>query len=227
MIDKVDVVLSYNDVEHSVIQAYTDGAAQVVKCPWVVSVPASVPAAKARRGLSFLGSFAHHPNVEGVTWFARTVMPQVVARLPRCALSIYGAGMTEEIRALKNSRIDPIGFVENISDAFDKHRIFVAPLLSGAGVKGKVMSALAHGIPCVISPIAAEGIGLRSGHDCFIAETPQDWVEAIEFLTQDDAFWEAMSQNARAYMHSAYSFDKGRDLMRQAFETVDLYRSKS
>ncbi len=226
VIKNVDVVLSYNEVEHSVIQAYTDGQSNVVRCPWVVNVPTEIPSAATRKGLSFLGSFRHHPNAEGVHWFARNVIPALVAIDPETQLTIYGSGMGDDIRALISDHILPHGYVEQASDAYSVHRVFVAPLLSGAGIKGKVLSALAHGIPCVISPIAAEGIGLRSGHDCFIAETPEDWVNAIGLLGRDDALWESMSQNARGYMHSSFSFKRGRDLMRAAFEAADMFGSR-
>ncbi|MCX7558201.1 glycosyltransferase [Sulfitobacter sp. F26204] len=226
VIRNVDVVLSYNEVEHSVIQAYTDGSSTVVRCPWVVSVPSAIPCARSRTGLSFLGSFRHHPNSEGISWFAREIMPVLTAQNPNAHLTIYGSGMGDNIRALKTENILPHGFVKDAAEAFHSHRVFVAPLLSGAGIKGKVLSALAHGIPSVISPIAAEGIGLRSGHDCIIAERTEDWVDAIQLLTTDDVLWETLSQNARGYMYSCFSFERGRELMREAFEAAELYGSR-
>jgi GT2 family glycosyltransferase len=225
IIKKVDVVLSYNDVEHSVIDAYTDGQAKVVKCPWVIDLPDSVPPLVERKGMSFLGSFKHHPNVEGITWFIGEVMPAISGNFPELELTIYGSGMSKEIKELASDTINPLGFIENIADAFDRHRIFIAPLLSGAGIKGKVLSALAHGVPCVLSPAAAEGIGLRHGRDCFIAKTPEDWVDAVTKLALDDDLWSEISQNARSYTQESYSFSVGRDFMRQAFEAADMFQS--
>ena len=225
IIKSVDVVLSYNDVEHSVIQAYTDGQSKVVKCPWVVDVPATIPAIADRKGMSFLGSFKHHPNAEGIIWFTREVMSLISAQKKPIPLTIYGSGINDEIKALKSDLIHPHGFIQDAGDAYDAHRIFVAPLLSGAGIKGKVLSALAHGIPCVLSPTAAEGIGLRSGHDCFIANTPAEWVEAINKLNTDAKLWTKLSENSRSYMQEAFSFDRGRTLMRAAFEEADLFGS--
>lgn len=226
VIRNVDVVLSYSDVEHSVIQAYTDGQSTVVRCPWVVDVPDAIPAFRTRKGLSFLGSFRHHPNSEGVQWFVRNIMPRLVARNPSAHLTIYGSGMGDDIRALQTDNVEARGFVENTADAYDPHRVFIAPLLSGAGIKGKVLSALSRGIPCVISPLAAEGIGLRSGHDCIIAERPEDWVDAIHLLGSDDILWETLSQNARSYMHNSFSFQRGREQMRAAFEAAELYGAR-
>lgn len=220
---KVDIVLSYNDVEHSVIQSHTDGDVLVAKCPWVVEIPETVPPLKERTGISFLGSYQHTPNAEGILWFTKQVMPLIEAKNSELVLTIYGSGMTDEIKALRTSTIDPQGFVKNLSDAYDKHRIFVAPLLSGAGIKGKVLAALAHGIPCVVTPIAAEGIGLRHGHDCMIATSPNEWRDAINTLQTDDEIWARMSQNAHEYVQRTFSFEVGRGLMRNAFEMVDLF----
>ena len=220
---QVDVVLSYNEVEHSVIQSHTDGAVQVVKCPWVVDWPAEVPPLKGRSGLSFLGNYLHAPNAEAVEWFARHVMPRLEPAYPDLVFTVYGSAMSDDIKALASDTIAPEGFVETLSDAYDRHRIFVAPLLSGAGIKGKVLAALAHGVPCVLTPTAAEGIGVRSGHDCLIAETPSQWRDAIARLMEDDDLWVAMSANARSYVEETFSFQTGRELMRTAFESVDLY----
>ena len=58
--------------------------------------------------------------------------------------------------------------------------MFIAPLRSGAGLKGKVAAAAAHGIPQVLSPLAAEATGLRHGQEILIASTaPEEWLEAV------------------------------------------------
>ncbi|WP_371223620.1 glycosyltransferase [Roseovarius sp. 2305UL8-3] len=225
IIKQVDVVLSYNEMEHAVIEADTEGAAKVLRTPWVVHMPHKVAPLKKRRGMSFLGGFRHHPNHEGILWFAREIMPLISGKCPDLTLTIYGSHMTGEIKALKGKRIDPVGFVEDMADAFDPHRIFVAPLRSGAGIKGKVLEALARGIPCVLSPLAAEGIGLRDKQECFIARTPDDWVSALQQLDTDDALWQKMSKAARAYMADRYSFESGHIAMREAFEAADLFLS--
>ena len=222
---KADLVLSYNEVEHSVIQSHTDGAVRVMTCPWVLDLPDDVPGFEDRAGLSFLGSFKHHPNLEGVRWFVENVMDDLGASHPDIVLSLYGSGMTDTVRALESDNVKPVGFVDDVADAYDRHRISVAPLLSGAGIKGKVLEALGHGIPTVVSPIAAEGIGLRHGHDCMIARTPAEWISAIVALYSDPELWQSVSGRARAYVSEKYSFANGREMMRAVLEEVEMFNT--
>jgi O-antigen biosynthesis protein len=219
-----DLVLSYNETEHAVIAALSEGRVRVMTCPWVLDLPETVPPRTGRAGLSFLGSFQHHPNVEGVDWFLQQVMQPLGTTRPDIRLSIYGSRLPERYRALASATIDPVGYVEDVADAYDRHLVFVAPLLSGAGIKGKVLSALAHGIPCILSPVAAEGIGLRDGEDCLIARTPADWVAAVTRLHDDEALWSDISANARRLAQRQFSFPRARDHMRAAFEAVELFR---
>ena len=220
-----NLVLSYNETEHAVIDALSEGRVKVMTCPWVLDLPQTVPPRDGRAGLSFLGSFQHHPNVEGIDWFVTRVMSQLEHARPDIRLSIYGSRMPDKLKKLASDTIDPAGFVEDVADAYDRHLVFVAPLLSGAGIKGKVLSALAHGVPCVLSPVAAEGIGLRDGEDCLIARTPSDWVDAITRLHDDAALWQQVSDSARKLAARQFSFERARTQMRAAFEAVDLFRN--
>lgn len=95
----------------------------------------------------------------------------------------------------------------------------------GAGIKGKALGALASGVPSVLSPIAAEGMGARNGSEVAVAETAAEWVEAIAALYGDEARWQAMSDAARALAlaRERYSFAEGTELMRKAMEMAGIY----
>ncbi|WP_075223268.1 glycosyltransferase [Acuticoccus yangtzensis] len=222
---RCDLTLSYNEVEHSVIASHALGRVKLAKCPWVVRLRDDIPPFEARSGTAFLGGFKHPPNRSAVLWFVEKVMPELVARGAGGDFSVYGSAMPPEIRALEETHagVKTPGFVEDVNTLYDSHKIFVAPLIAGAGLKGKVVGALAAGIPCVLSPIAAEGIGLRSGYDCLIAREPADFVEAIARLDTDPALWAKLSANGRDLVEEHYSFAAGRDLMREAFHKVGVY----
>ncbi|MFT4039648.1 MAG: glycosyltransferase [Thermomicrobiales bacterium] len=219
-----DVVLSYSAIEHAVILSHNFARTKVVTAPWVVDVTEEAPPFEARSGIAFLGGFAHPPNFPAVEFFITEVMPLLRQRLPGVLFHVYGSNVPDELRALACDDVRIEGFVEDVSLAYDRRRVFVAPLLVGAGLKGKVLDALAHGTPSVLSPIAAEGIGVRNGIEAFIAETPEQWARAIEALYHDPLLWENVSQAARDHARTAYSFRRGQELMVEALEVAGIRR---
>jgi GT2 family glycosyltransferase len=222
---KVDLVLSYNEIEHAVILSHNLDSTRVARCPWVVERPASVPPFAARSGIAFLGGYGHSPNVEAAEYFVRDVMPLLRERLPGVELRLYGSSMTKEMIELfeEEEDVSTPGWVPTVDEVYDGCRVFIAPLLSGAGIKGKVIGALAHGVPCVLSPVAIEGTGLRDGLEALVASTPKAWVEAIAKLYEDPAAWAAVQQAAWTFTEREFGFTRGQALMQQALEAVEIF----
>ena len=222
---KADVTLSYNEIEHAVVLSHNLGNTKVVKCPWVVEVKKHVPGFAERTDIAFLGGFGHPPNKSAMQFFVIHVMPLLRQPLPGVKFRICGSNIPEEIEKLAGDDVIIEGYVEDISSVYDQCRVFIAPLLTGAGIKGKVIEALAHGTPSVLSPIAAEGTLLRSGLEVLIAETAQEWAEAINKLYTDETLWSQTSKAARDFAKQRYSFENGRKLMLKALETADMFAS--
>ena len=223
---RADVTLSYNEVEHAVIASHAPGEVTVVKCPWVVRTRDEIPGFDERAGIAFLGGFAHPPNAEAVRWFVSEVAPALALNDVGGTFHVYGAQMPRDIADLARGNVAAPGFVENVSEAYDRHRSFVAPLRTGAGIKGKVLGALAAGIPCILSPVAAEGTGLRSGLECLVCDGPAEWVEAIARLDADRDLWGELSRRGRDFVAEGYSFERGRDVMRKAFQAAGIYSTR-
>jgi glycosyltransferase involved in cell wall biosynthesis len=220
---QADVTLSYNDVEHAVIQSHNLDSTNVVKAPWVVDIPSSVPPFAERKGVAFLGGFGHYPNVEAVEYFVSAIMPALRSELPGTEFHVFGSKLPDHLKKLEADDISCPGYVPDVRTVYDHHRVFVAPLLTGAGIKGKVLAAMAHGIPCVLSRVAAEGTGARDGHDCLIADTPEEWAQCIKKLHQDEALWTRISEASRTFVGTEYSFERGMKVMRNALEAAGIY----
>jgi GT2 family glycosyltransferase len=223
VMDKVDLVLSYNEVEHAIILSHNLDATPVSKCPWVVELPSQVPGFAERHNLAFLGGFGHPPNAEAVEWFVEEVMPLLRKKLPGVCFIVYGSNVPESIDALGCEDVIIKGYVEDVAEVYDKCRIFIAPLKTGAGLKGKVAGALAHGVPTVLSPIAAEGLGVTDGREACIAGTVEEWAAAIADLYGNQDSWVAMSAAARNFASRQFSFEAGKKAMRDALEQIEFF----
>ncbi|MCB1754983.1 MAG: glycosyltransferase [Gammaproteobacteria bacterium] len=219
----VDVTLSYNEAEHAVISSHNVDKSNVCKCPWVLYPKNVTKPFSERNGLAFLGGYNHAPNVESVKYLAANVMPKLLERDESIKLYVYGSAMTAEIEALAAENIEIVGFAESLDDVYTNCRIFVAPLLSGAGIKGKVLESMSYNVPSVLSPIAAEGTGLSNGVSCLIAENDEEWVEQIIKLYNDEQLWNRMAENSGLLTRSNYSFGAARKAFRKMLNSVDIF----
>lgn len=156
---QADVVLTHSTVEAAILRRDVAGV-EVHVVPWEVAVRKRTPAFDTRHGVLFLGNFSHAPNADAAIWLAEEIMPLVWRQRPDVHCVIAGTDMPEQVRQLATSGVEVIGPVPDCGVLFDKVRLSIAPLRFGAGVKGKILDSLAAGVPCVMTPIAAEGMEL-------------------------------------------------------------------
>ena len=223
-IASVDLTLTYSPVEQAVIETESRGAAATALCPWVVDCVEAAAPLDGRSGLAFLGSYGHPPNRDAVEGFLDEVWPLLREHHPQLTLHLYGSGLADDERQAwsEHPGVKVEGWVPDTATVYDRHRLFIAPLRAGAGLKGKVVGALARGVPQVLSPLAAEATGLRHGLEYLEADRPQDWLEHIGNLLQNDALWLAMSGAALAHAREHFSRQRGLQRMAEALHRLDL-----
>ncbi len=180
-----DAVITHSPVEARMLaEQMKPGKIHIV--PWAVPPrPTAVPFAE-RAGLAVIGQFGHPPNPDAVFWLIRHVMPLVWAQDPAIACLIVGHDWTAASLAGSDARVHVIGPVDELSEIFGKVRLTVAPLRFGAGIKGKVLESFAAGIPCVMSPIAAEGIPLTPPLTDLVADGAQSMARIILKFHRDE-----------------------------------------
>lgn len=150
-----------------------------------------------REGLLFIGNLAHRPNDDAVLFFMREVYPRLRQKLPNIRLDIIGDNPSAAIAAYNSGDVLVRGYVPEVEPYLFAARVFIAPLRFGAGIKGKVGEAMAHGIPVVTTTIGAEGFGLTHGLDVMIADDPESFAAAIEQLYSQKELWERVADNSR------------------------------
>jgi len=111
----------------------------------------------------------------------------------------------EEVLALASDRVIVTGFVEELTPYFQASRVFVAPLRYGAGIKGKLVTALAHGVPSVATNIAAEGIAHAGDEHMSIADDPLQFASEVLRIYEDESSWNRMREAGLRYVEDNYS----------------------
>ena len=158
-----------------------------------------------REGFGFIGGFVHAPNEDAVRWFTSDIWSFVRRLLPDARMAIAGADPPVDLVSGAEG-MTVLGHIPDVAPWFNSLRATVAPLRFGAGIKGKVASSLAAGVPCVATPMAVEGMGLGSTDGVVVAETPEEIAAALVQLHQDPSYWEAMRRGGLAYAGARLDF---------------------
>jgi hypothetical protein len=179
-------------------------AARVHVVPWAVpACPSIVPWAE-RVGAAFIGHYGHTPNLDAAHWLIDAIMPLVWATNPGLGCVLAGSDMPSGLRKPRPG-VEAIGPVPNLGTVFDRVRLTVAPMAFGAGVKGKVLDSLAAGIPCVCTPIAAEGLALPPVIQSLIATDAPGLAASMVRLHEDAGLNQACREAGLAYIDAHFS----------------------
>jgi len=146
----------------------------------------------------FLGSFRHTPNQEALDWFAFKVLPCVLERCPKARLVIVGAEPPPR-HSLPDlpENIDLRGFVEDVREPLARYAVFVCPILSGSGMRVKLLEAFSAGIPVVSTRVGAEGLTTKDGEICALADDPAEFAAKVIELFNDAGKAREMARRAR------------------------------
>ena len=154
-----------------------------------------LPKFKARQHLVTIGNFMHAPNYESIVYLKHKIWPELKQKLPEVELHIYGAYASEKVNNLHNKKDRFLlkGFTEDVNKVMMQARLCLAPLPFGAGLKGKLVDAMLNGTPMAMSSIAAEGM-FDDKIPGFVADTPEDFVNKVAELYQNEALWNKKSE---------------------------------
>jgi glycosyltransferase involved in cell wall biosynthesis len=149
---------------------------------------------EARKDFCFIGNFLHKPNWDAVLQLKQHIWPLLRKAVPDASLRIYGAYASQKVTDLHQpkERFLVCGRAENALETLASHRVLLAPIRFGAGIKGKFLDAMQAGTPSVTTTVGAEGMtpnGIWSG---FIADNPMEFVEhSIALYHQQDTWIQA------------------------------------
>jgi glycosyltransferase involved in cell wall biosynthesis len=123
-------------------------------------------------------------------------MPLVWASRPDITVNLLGSNLKDEVKELASDRVVVTGYVPEVEPYFQESRVFVAPLRFGAGMKGKIGQSLSLGLPTITTRIGAEGMGLIDHQDVLIADTAEEFAQAVIELYDNRELWQKLADNS-------------------------------
>jgi glycosyltransferase involved in cell wall biosynthesis len=169
--------------------------------------------------LLFTGNYEYAPNVDAALRLAREVLPAVQARIPEARLWLVGNAPPPELLALANDSITVTGRVPDVRPYLARASVFVSALCFGAGIKNKVLEALAMGCPVIATPLSVDGIEARDGQEVVIAGLDA-LPETVIRLLNDAPLRRTLSANGRALIESRYSWARVAEMYERLYQAV-------
>ncbi|MGE4480226.1 Hint domain-containing protein [Acidocella sp.] len=212
---QADAVITHSPAEAAQLIEAGLEAGKLHIVPWAIK-PALTGAAKGKppvpaspgpgEGLIFVGNFTHEPNLDGLDWLSEHVLPLLRARQPNMRLVVAGAGIPVDLtRRIAARGVELRGHVPDLAPLYAGARVALAPLRFGAGIKGKILEAWAHGLPCAMTAMAAEGLPRAAGLDSAIAQDARGMADAILALHENAKLRASHVAAGRALLRTHFS----------------------
>jgi GT2 family glycosyltransferase len=210
--DGADVVIATSDKEAEIFR--TQGRMKNVSVIGDVVDRYEGPGLAGRSGFLFVGNLATPPNIDAVRYLLKDIFNVIRSELD-CRLKLAGIGaevLGDEVD-VRGDGIELIGFCSDLKPCYDQARVFLAPHRFAAGLPHKVVEAMAHGLPCVISELLAEQLGVVNGREALVARTTEDFAAKAVQLYSDDALWLHIREGANSMLDHRFT----RAAMRRRF----------
>lgn len=184
-----------------------------------ISIQSIPKVGEVEYAIGFLGSLDWEPNRKGLVWFLEQVLPLIEEQIPEVRFTIAGRGSEEFCSTLRlPSTATCLGEVDSVSQFYASQTIAVAPLLSGSGIRIKLLEAFALFTPVITTSQGAEGLNVRHGSECMIEDDPRSFAGACIEMLRDKGMRHRCAHAAHAFVEQGYSHRAA------ATALVDLYR---
>jgi glycosyltransferase involved in cell wall biosynthesis len=174
-----------------------------------------------RHSFFHLGALDWMPNQEAIQWFLAKVWPVVYLKHPEAKFYIAGRNLPYWITELSIPGVIIIGEVASAAHFINSKEIMVVPLLSGSGMRIKIIEGMALGKAIISTSIGAEGINFTSGEDIMIADSPEAFAHAMSELLNGKSLPVKIGKNARRLAERDYDND------RLVKSLIEFYRTQA
>ena len=155
--------------------------------------------------LLFVGNYEYAPNLDAVKLLVEQILPRVRQEIPEAKLKLVGNKPPDWMQNFASDHIEVTGRVPDVKPYLAQATVFVCPLRIGAGLKNKVLEALAMGVPVIATPLSVDGIHVTHGKSAWITNV-NHMADSVIQVIRDTSLQQTLSQNGRTLIESEYSW---------------------
>ena len=156
----------------------------------------------------FHGAMGYAPNVGAAGFAARELLPQVRARVPEAELVLVGRDPSAEVRALAElPGVQVTGEVDDVAPWLASASVYLCPMRTGTGIKNKLLEAMAAGAPCVVTPLALQGIAADHGRDVLVGSDAEELIAHVVALLTDAERADRLGTHARRLVVEQHAWE--------------------
>ena len=155
--------------------------------------------------LFHLGAMNWIPNEEGIKWFLDNCWNLIHQKFPELKFYLAGRKMPDWLVQLKLPNVEIVGEVSDAWDFIRSKAIMIVPLFSGSGIRVKIIEGMALGKAVISTNIGAEGIDFIPGEHLLIANTPEEFLSAIQKCIQSKDYCEGLGEKARKLIEEKHN----------------------
>ena len=154
--------------------------------------------------LFHIGALDWIPNQEGLRWFFDQVWKKVLDKYPDLKFYLAGRNAPESFRNLPYPNVEFLGEVDDAYEFIRSKAVMIVPVLSGSGMRIKIVEGMALAKAIVTTTIGTEGISTTHGNNILVADEPEAFVNSVVSLVSDKAFCMNIGENARSFIIANY-----------------------
>lgn len=162
---------------------------------------------KQGKTILFLGTMSWYPNEDGIVWFYNNVFQKYNMRDSGWNLIIVGSEPGPNILNINDNKFVRItGYVDDIKPYLKDALVGIVPLRIGGGMRIKILDLFSFGMPIISTSIGCEGIPVINQENILIANSPEEFINALNLVSSDEDLRAKLSLNAIKLIEREYSF---------------------
>jgi len=217
---RFDGILVRTQQDKNVLKGFLPTARIEVISPWVdLSFAGRIDQLPAEEELLFYGAMWRPVNDQAAIYFINEILPRIRSKRPNTKLTVLGSRPGKRLTELQAKNVVVTGYVEDVAPYYSRASVVIVPLLSGAGIKGKVIQGLACGKPVVTTSVGAEGIPAAEEDGLFVHDDPQHFAERVLWLLEERRYL-SFRDPARRFARKFHDWAAGVSRLEGLYEEI-------